>query len=99
MHYVEISPYHNFTPPMHSGERTAILLTGQLRSGNMSWFSSELAREGSPPWRFRFFNEEDPDTPIQTILERLVIPYALFGGVDMFIYIQVNRKHMSSSYG
>jgi len=38
------------------------------------------------------FGGDDPPTPIATVLEWLIKPYALHGGVDMFIYIQVDLK-------
>jgi hypothetical protein len=87
------SPYHNFTKPLYPDHRTAIILSGQLRSGNLTWYAVAQNKARL------MFGGDDPETPIKTVLEWLIIPYAIFGGVDMFIYIQVDRKHMNSSYG
>jgi hypothetical protein len=42
---------------------------------------------------------DDPEKPIKTVLEWLIVPYALYGGVDMFIYIQVDRNSTHNASG
>jgi hypothetical protein len=86
-------PTYNITTPHYpSGNRTAILLSGQLRAGNLTWSQVKYFKQKN------WFGGDDPVTPIRTILEWLIVPYALYGGVDMFIYIQVDRKQMNSNY-
>lgn len=80
------------TSPQYQGERTAILVSGQLRAGNLTWWQMKYTKERL------MYGADDPDTPIKTILEWLIIPLALHGGVDMFIYIQVDPRHMYSNY-
>lgn len=43
------------------------------------------------------FGGDDPPSPIDTVMEWLIKPYALHGGVDMFIYIQVDLKFKNDS--
>lgn len=69
-------------------------MSGQLRSGNMSWWSGLLRPDKS----FYMFGFDDPETPILTQLSSLIEPFAKHGGVDMFIYIQVDpRSHLSTN--
>jgi hypothetical protein len=83
--------YTNLTAPLYPGNRTAILVSGQLRTGNLTWDQVRPFKEKS------WFGGDDPDTPIKTVLEWLIVPYALYGGVDMFIYIQVDRNHTNAN--
>ena len=62
--------------------RTAIILTGQMRSGNLSWFSGYLRAN---TWK-DMFGADDPLTSIETQLEFLIKQVALNGGVDVFMY-------------
>jgi hypothetical protein len=89
--YGVYQPSYNISTPLYSGNRTAILVSGQLRAGNLSWDQVKYSRDRL------MFGGDDPDTPIQTVLEWLIVPYALYGGVDMFIYIQVDRNHVNST--
>lgn len=61
-------------------------------TGNLTWSSGKLRQDSS----LNNFGDEDPETPIATILEWVIKPLALYGGVDVFIYIQVDRKYESS---
>jgi hypothetical protein len=83
--------YTNLTAPLYPDNRTAILVSGQLRTGNLTWNQVKYFKER------RWFGVDDPDTPIQTVVEWLIVPYALYGGVDMFIYIQVDRNHTNAN--
>jgi hypothetical protein len=68
-------------------ERTAIIITGQLRAGNIPWSSPLLKRD----YGSKMFGPSDPPTPIETIFTFLIEPLAEYGGVDLFIYSQVPR--------
>jgi hypothetical protein len=69
---------------------------GHLRSGNLTWTSGMIQNDYA---RSLFGGVDEPETPIKTILEYLIAPYAVFGGVDMFIYIQVSRVFMNTTFG
>jgi hypothetical protein len=68
------------------------MLVGQLRSGNLTWDSGKIGYDKAR----RMFGSDDPPSPIATVLEWLIKPYALHGGVDMFIYIQVDLKFLGA---
>lgn len=77
-----------FPAPPPNGNRTAILISGQLRSGNVSFMSGMVAEQRNA----HYFGGDDPPTPIRTCLEWLIAPLAKAGGVDLFIYIPVDRN-------
>jgi hypothetical protein len=96
----------SFSQPKHpSGHRTAVILTGQLRSGNISISSKDIRRyHNGPSWmpmdphRHSWPIANDNRTPIMTELDNLIAPLALFGGVDLFVYLLVDRKVNSTSW-
>lgn len=61
--WVVIAIYNRSSTPL-TNDRTAILLTGQLRSGNTKWTDSNMKRDfGSS-----MFGKDDPPTPISTVI-------------------------------
>lgn len=70
----------------HTNYRTAIIISGQLRSGNYSFTSGKLQYDQ----KIRWFGNDDGKTPIETVIFNVINRVALYGGVDLFIYIQVN---------
>jgi hypothetical protein len=73
----------------HTRNRTAILLTGQLRSGNISFFSGNL----NPTFGLtNMFGAADPPTAVQTQLEWLMKPLTEWGGVDVFMYVEAHPE-------
>ena len=76
-----INGMYNFIPFNTSdckpitNNRTAIILSGQIRSGNLTWSSGKLQYEKST----LMFGPDDPQTPIQTMLEWFIKPIALYG--------------------
>jgi hypothetical protein len=77
----DINGMYNFIPFNTSdckpitNNRTAIILSGQIRSGNITWSSGKLQYEKST----LMFGPDDPQTPIQTMLEWFIKPIALYG--------------------
>jgi hypothetical protein len=71
-----------------SNNRTAIIISGQLRSGNVSFMSGKVTEQRNA----HYFGSDDPPTPIRTCLEWLIAPLAILGGVDLFIYIPADRN-------
>lgn len=57
----------------------------QKHIGNTSWLSGKLIDD----YAVRLFCNEDPETPIATILELVLKPLALYGGIDVFIFTQI----------
>jgi hypothetical protein len=78
------------------GNRTAVILSGQLRVANMSILSPHVKGYFNTNIR-KFFGEDDPPTPIATHLEHFLRVLGEYGGVDMFIYIQTDH-HNDANY-
>ena len=68
---------------MNAQLRTAFCISGQLRSGNLSWDSGYLRSDAG----FKLFGEQDPPTPIETTIERVLKVFAKQGGLDVFMYV------------
>jgi hypothetical protein len=81
-----IDPIPDPFPKPRTSQRTAIIVSGHLRSGNIS-FASGLSHVHN--FGRTKFGPDGPPTPIKTVLDRLILPLALHGGVDVFIYIPV----------
>jgi len=77
------------SPRYHSDNRTAIIISGQLRVGNYSLTGPHVT--GSKRSLQKFFGGDDPPTAIQTHLEHLIRLFAEYGGVDVFLYIPTTR--------
>lgn len=97
----------SFPQPIHrdfydnKSERTAILISGELRTGNISFmarahnYDYKNQREFFDYWVHELGGElfvNDTRTPIDTVLQGLIDPVAKHGGVDVFIYIPVYSK-------
>jgi hypothetical protein len=67
----------------HARNRTAILITGQLRSGNISFASGNLKANAN----LAMFGAADPLSTIQTQIEWLMKPLTEWGGLDVFMYV------------
>lgn len=79
-----------FPLPIHkSGERTAIIISGELRSGNISFASNKIIVKYQSPDPLVSHPLNTPPTPIKAFLEWVVQPIAKHGGVDLFIYMPV----------
>jgi len=68
--------------------RTAVLLTGQLRSGNLSWSSAAVKRD----FAAKMFGIDDPPTPIDTIFTYFLEPWAIYSKLDLFVYVQLGQR-------
>jgi hypothetical protein len=79
-------------PKYPVNNRTAVLLSGQLRFGNVSLFSSYVKgyRGGNIT---KWVGIDDPPTAIASHLEHFLRVLGEYGGVDMFIYIQTDLRH------
>ena len=67
--------------------RTAVLISGQLRSSNISWGSGDLRETPS----YYFFGSSDPPTPADCIIEWIFKPLAKqTSGIDVFMYVTGN---------
>jgi hypothetical protein len=76
-------------PKYPSGNRTAVILSGQFRVANFTILSPHVkGYQGSSLWKF--FGGDDPPTPITTHLEHFLGRLGQYGGVDLFVYIQTN---------
>ena len=72
--------------------RTAAIISGQLRSGNMTWQHPKMRHSGN-------YGKNDPPTPVQTILRWLFeIIISQKGGVDVFYYVQAHTDHNNSKW-
>jgi hypothetical protein len=85
--YVDDTPIPFPSPKYPSSNRTAVIISGHLRSGNVSFLSGKIHEQR---WA-KYFGEDDPPTPIRSQLDHLLRPFALYGGIDLFIYIPVSR--------
>lgn len=86
-----------FPQPNHPvGNRTAVILSGQLRVGNMSILSPNVRGYMGTNIQ-KFFGGDDPPTPIATHLEHFLRVLGLYGGVDMFIFIQADHRMINGS--
>eukprot|EP01038_Epipyxis_sp_PR26KG_P005261 gene5261-7310_t len=66
--------------------RTAVIMTGQLRSSNITWTSGQILQNINS----RMFGPDDPPTTALTIIEWLLKPIARTHGVDVFMYLTAN---------
>ena len=79
----------------NQSRRTAIIISGQLRSGNLTWRHKTTRRTQS----LTMFGDEDPPTPIETIIEWLFkIVISQGGGLDVFYYVQAHPDHNNSDW-
>lgn len=69
-------------------ERTAVILTGQLRSANLT-IVSDLIKDNAHK---KMFGIDDPATSALTILEFFLKPLAEYGGVDVFMYVEAHPE-------
>lgn len=88
----------NYSSPYSVGgmskwNRTAIILSGQLRSANLTWFSGHIFQNINS----RMFGKDDPPSTAATIVEFLFKPLALLHGVDVFMYVTA-RPETASTY-
>lgn len=90
---VDEPPPNSISKPLTSN-RTAICISGQMRSGNLTWTSGKLRNNAA----FRMFGNEDPPTPIQTILEFLMKPIAIYGGLDVFMFVTAHPETNMSNW-
>ena len=79
----------------NESHRTAVLISGELRSGNMTWRHKMLRRNQA----LAMFGVEDPPTPIETIIQWLFeIIISQGGGLDVFYYVQAHPGHNNSDW-
>ena len=69
-----------------SSNRTAVILSGQLRSANLTWTGGQIRRNRESV----MFGNGDPPTPADCIIEWLFKPLAGMGGFDVFMYMTSN---------
>ena len=72
----------------HIRNRTAVMITGQLRSGNVS-FSSGLIQDD---FQSQNFGADDPPTVILTQIEWFLKPLAEHGGLDVFMFVDAHPE-------
>ena len=74
--------------------RIAIIISGQLRSSNLTWASDYIIHNAAA----KFFGKDDPPTPAATLVEFLFKELMKQGiGIDVFMYIQ-SPTDISSTY-
>lgn len=83
-------------PKYKFSNRTAIMISGEIRSGNISFNSGMLT--DSKEHIKRYFHGNDTRTVIDTLLENMMTPIALIGGLDLFIHIYVECHRFNASY-
>lgn len=66
--------------------RIAIIISGQLRSGNLTWKSGYIRNNEAR----RMFGDDDPQSPILTQLEWIFKPLSKTHYIDAFFYIQAH---------
>jgi hypothetical protein len=77
----------------HTRNRTAIIISGQLRSGNISFFSGDL----KPTFGLtNMFGAADPPSSVQTQIEWLMKPLTEWGGIDVFMYVEAHAEDSSN---
>jgi hypothetical protein len=75
--------------------RTAAIVSGQLRSGIMTW-RHPLIRQNQAAL---MFGPNDPTTPVETIIQWLFeIIISQGGGLDVFYYVQAHPDHNNSEW-
>jgi hypothetical protein len=85
--YQSIIP-NPFPRPLYpDGNRTAVILTGQFRDGNITILHRSIGGYDKQHGPRTFFGGEDPPTPISTHLEYLLKILGEYGGVDLFMHI------------
>ena len=91
-----VSPSTSPTPNPTSlrPNRTAVLLTGQLRTANISWWSNQLIYDKHLSW----FGKQDPPTTAATIIEWLFKPLSHRGGLDVFMYVSAHPDDANYSW-
>lgn len=88
--YVHWSLGESFIPKTR--DRTAVIISGHLRSGNFSLDSNDFEYSDEDTWKINPLGVNV--TVIHTVQEFLLKPLALHGGVDLFIYFMTKRtKH------
>jgi len=75
------------------GNRTAVLLSGQLRSANLTWAGGQIHRNRESV----MFGGNDPPTPAACIIEWLFKPLSV-GGFDVFMYMTANHEAKASDW-
>ena len=76
-----------------TGNRTAVMLSGQLRSANLTWAGGQVRRNREA----LMFGGTDPPTPADCIIEWLFKPLAV-GGFDVFMYLSANPSAKTSDW-
>ena len=76
-----------FVQNIQQKNRTAVCLTGQLRSSNLTWTSGHLLQNAN----LKMFGPDDPPPPAQTIVEWLFRPIANHSGIDVFMYVTAHE--------
>ena len=71
-HVIGISDFKPIT-----NNRTAIIISGHIRTGNITWNSGKIHYDKSS----KLFSGDDPETPIQTMIEWLMKPLAIYGTI------------------
>ena len=80
---------------VRESRRTAIVMSGELRSGNLTWRHQMIRRNQA----LAMFGDEDPPTPIETIIEWLFkIIISQGGGLDVFYYVQAHPGRNNSGW-
>jgi hypothetical protein len=98
----ETPPYRMFSnssnPKKVNGTRIAICVSGQLRSGNLTWTSGHIHQNAGA----RMFGDGDPATPVKTIIENMFKPLINLNhtieGVDVFMYITAHPGQPNSTF-
>lgn len=71
--------------------RTAVIISGQIRSANLSFASGEIIQTKQTRW----FGPKDPPTPAASIIQNLFIPLInqTGGGIDVFMFVTYDSQH------
>lgn len=74
--------------------RIAIIISGQLRSSNLTWTSPDILQDRA----WKFFGPDDPNTPAECLITFLFKEIVKQGfGIDVFMFIQASTDRDSTN--
>lgn len=74
--------------------RIAIIISGQLRSSNLTWTSPSILQDRA----WKFFGPDDPNTPAECLITFLFKELVVQGfGIDVFMFIQASTDRDSTN--
>ncbi len=80
--------------PIRKINRTAVIISGQIRSANLSFATAEIIPSKQTHW----FGASDPPTPAASLLQHLIVHLANHTGVDVFMYVTYDSEHANYTW-